>query len=178
MFKHRTSLSWWSFIVNSILAKVSYLTLRHSVHVSYLILWSWYLVFISCFSLLCFVFCCLSFVLFTFFVMASSVYFLLMSFNVPFISFAIYILWHRSIYNVSHKGQPRRDCVCKICVLFMHRCQYNGIRCDCRTSERFSAINPGSIHHFLHKKTSVPSQEYDSCYLFVWCVRAIDFANW
>ena len=29
------------------------------------------------------------------------------------------------------------------------------------------AIKPGLIHHFLHNKMPVPSQEYDSCYHFV-----------
>ena len=31
-----------------------------------------------------------------------------------------------------------------------------------RTFQR--SIQPGLIHHFLHKKMHVPSQEYDSCY--------------
>ena len=31
---------------------------------------------------------------------------------------------------------------------------------------------------FLHKKMPVPSQEYDSCCPFVWCVCAFDFAIW
>ena len=34
------------------------------------------------------------------------------------------------------------------------------------------------FHHFLHKKMPVPNLEYDSCYLFVWCVRAFDFVIW
>ena len=29
---------------------------------------------------------------------------------------------------------------------------------------------PGLVHHFLHKKMPIPSQEYDSCYPFVLCV--------
>ena len=29
------------------------------------------------------------------------------------------------------------------------------------------AIKPGLISHFLHKKMSVPSDEYDSCYPLV-----------
>ena len=61
-------------------------------------------------------------------------------------------------------------------VLFTHRCKYNGIWCDCHTSERFSAIKPDSIHSFLHLKTPVPSQ--DSCCPFVWCVLSFDFAIW
>ena len=49
----------------------------------------------------------------------------------------------------------------------------------------------GSIHHFLYKKNPVLSpeymkatvvyrcsNEYDSCYPFVWCVWAFDFAVW
>ena len=51
-------------------------------------------------------------------------------------------------------------------VLFTHRNQYNGIWCDCLTGDRFSAIKLGSIHHFLHKKMPVLSQEYDSYYPF------------
>ena len=27
-------------------------------------------------------------------------------------------------------------------------------------------------------KALVPSQEYDSCYPFVWCAWTFDFANW
>ena len=47
----------------------------------------------------------------------------------------------------------------------------------CQT-ERVSAIKPGLIHHFLHLKMPVPSQEYDSscpfvfdafCYLILPC---------
>ena len=38
----------------------------------------------------------------------------------------------------------------------------------------FSAIKPGSIHHFLHLKMPV----YDSCCPFVWCVLSFDFASW
>ena len=45
----------------------------------------------------------------------------------------------------------------------------------CHTSVRFSAIKPGSIHHL---EMSVPSQEYDSCCPFFWCVLSIDFAIW
>ena len=30
-------------------------------------------------------------------------------------------------------------------------------------------MKPGSIHHFLHLKMSVPCQEYDSCCPFVFC---------
>ena len=36
-------------------------------------------------------------------------------------------------------------------------------------SERFSAIKTGLIHHFLHLKMPVPSQEYDSCCQLVLC---------
>ena len=54
-------------------------------------------------------------------------------------------------------------------VLFTYRCQYYEILSDCHTSERFTAIKTGLIHHFLHKKMPVPSQQYDSCCLFVWC---------
>ena len=123
-------------------------------------------------------------------------------------------------------------------VLFTHCCKYNRIWCDCHTSERFSAIKPGSImtvvvhsldvfchlilplirdfpiefssefsifvilllslkyfsfaivpwlHHTVcigpnsHFcavciNASISSQEYDSCYQFVWCVWAFDFA--
>ena len=63
-------------------------------------------------------------------------------------------------------------------VLITHRCKYNEIWCDCHTSERFSAIKPGLIHHFLHLKMPVPSQEYCSCCSFVWCVLSFDFAIW
>ena len=63
-------------------------------------------------------------------------------------------------------------------VLFTHRCQYNEIWCECHTSERFCAIKPGLIHHFLQKKMSVPSRQYDSCCPFVWCVLSFDFAIW
>ena len=31
---------------------------------------------------------------------------------------------------------------------------------------------------YYNKKMSVPSQEYDSCCPFVWCVWAFDFAIW
>ena len=41
------------------------------------------------------------------------------------------------------------------------------MRCDCRTSEMFSTLKQGSIHHFLHFRMPVPSQEYDSCYSFI-----------
>ena len=34
-------------------------------------------------------------------------------------------------------------------------------------SERVSAIEPGLIHHILHLKMPVPSQEYDSSCPFV-----------
>ena len=44
--------------------------------------------------------------------------------------------------------------------------------------ERFNAIKPGSIYHFLHLKMPVPSQEYDSCCPFVWCVLLFDFDIW
>ena len=54
--------------------------------------------------------------------------------------------------------------------------KYNGSWCDCHTSERFSVIKPGSIHHFLHLKMPVPSQEYDSWCPFVWRVLSFDFA--
>ena len=37
-------------------------------------------------------------------------------------------------------------------------------------NERFSAIKQGLIHHFLHLKMPVPSQEYDSCCPFVYDV--------
>ena len=37
---------------------------------------------------------------------------------------------------------------------------------------------PGLIHNFLHKKMLESSHEYDSCYLFVCFVWAIDFAIW
>ena len=37
-------------------------------------------------------------------------------------------------------------------------------------SERFSAIKPGLLQHFLHLKMPVPSQEYDSCCPFVFDV--------
>ena len=63
-------------------------------------------------------------------------------------------------------------------VLFMHRCKYNGIWCDCHTSERLSSIKPGSVHHILHLKIPVPSQEYNSCCPFVWCVLSFEFAIW
>ena len=61
-------------------------------------------------------------------------------------------------------------------VLFTHRCKYNGIWSDCHASERFCAIKPGSIHHFLLLKILVPSQKYYSCCLFVWRVLSFDFA--
>ena len=31
---------------------------------------------------------------------------------------------------------------------------------------------------FRHRKMTVTSQEYDSCYPFIWCVCAFDFAIW
>ena len=34
------------------------------------------------------------------------------------------------------------------------------------------------IHHFLHLKMPVPSQEYDSSCPFVWYVLSIDFGIW
>ena len=69
------------------------------------------------------------------------------------------------------------DCCTPILpVMFTHGCQYNGIWCDCPTSERFSAIKSGSIHNFLHLKMRISSQEYDSCFQFVWCVLSFDFA--
>ena len=40
------------------------------------------------------------------------------------------------------------------------------------------SYKPGLIHHFLQQKMPVSSQEYDSCYLFVWCIWAFDFAIW
>ena len=40
------------------------------------------------------------------------------------------------------------------------------------------AIKPGLIHYFLHKEMPVPSQEYDSCFPFVWWVCAFDFVIW
>ena len=33
-------------------------------------------------------------------------------------------------------------------------------------------------YHFLHLKMPVPSQEYDICCPFVWCVLSFDFAIW
>ena len=48
----------------------------------------------------------------------------------------------------------------------------------CHTGERFGTIRPGSIHHFLHLKMPVTSQEYDSCCPFIWCVLSFDFAIW
>ena len=38
------------------------------------------------------------------------------------------------------------------------------------------ALKPGLIHHFLQKKMPVSSQEYDSCFKFVWCVLDLKFA--
>ena len=63
-------------------------------------------------------------------------------------------------------------------VLFKDRCKSDWIWCDCHTKESFSAIKLGSIHHSLNNKKPVPSQEYNSCYPFVWCVWAFDFAIW
>ena len=63
-------------------------------------------------------------------------------------------------------------------VLFSHRCKYNGIWCDCHISERFNAITPGKIYHFLHLKMPLTSQEYDSCFPFVWSVLSFDFDIW
>ena len=34
------------------------------------------------------------------------------------------------------------------------------------TSERFAALKPGLIHHFLHLEIPIPTQEYDSCCMF------------
>ena len=44
----------------------------------------------------------------------------------------------------------------------------------------YLAVEPGSltIHHFKHKKKPVPSQEYASCYPFVWFFRTFNFAIW
>ena len=39
-------------------------------------------------------------------------------------------------------------------------------------------VQPGSIHHFPHLKIPVPSQEYDSICLFVWCAISFYFAIW
>ena len=64
-------------------------------------------------------------------------------------------------------------------VLFTHHCKYNGIWCDCNTSERLGAINTGSIHHFNHLKMPVPSQEYLWQLLSIrLCVLSFDFAIW
>ena len=38
------------------------------------------------------------------------------------------------------------------------------------------AIKPGWIDNFLHKEMPVHSQEYDSCFPYIWCVWALDFA--
>ena len=62
----------------------------------------------------------------------------------------------------------------------VERYKYNGIWCDCHASERFSAIKPGIIHHYLHRKMSVTSQEYDSYCPFVWfchLIRDFPFRN-
>ena len=71
-------------------------------------------------------------------------------------------------------------CLCSpICdLLLTHHFQYKGIWCQCRTSERLSAIKASLIHHFLQLRMPVPSQKYDSCCPFVWCVLSFDFAIW
>ena len=64
------------------------------------------------------------------------------------LSFLLFLLKQRlHMYSVQGFGIQGR------CILYI----------DCHTSERFSAIKPGSINYFLHLKMSVPSQEYDSC---------------
>ena len=55
-------------------------------------------------------------------------------------------------------------------VLFTHHCKYNRIWWYCQQSERFSALKPGLVHHFLYLKMPVPSQEYDSSCPFVFDV--------
>ena len=78
-----------------------------------------------------------------------------------------------------------------VSVYLTHQCKYNGIWWDCHQSERVSAIKPGLIHHFLHLKMPVPSQEYDSscpfvfdafCYLILPCDYGVqyfcDFTFW
>ena len=62
--------------------------------------------------------------------------------------------------------------------LFYSRIVVNITECDDTVVERFSAIKPGSIHHFLHLKMPLPSQEYDSCCPFVWYVLSFDFTIW
>ena len=77
---------------------------------------------------------------------------------------------------------PYFDYFIFVSVLFTNQCKYNGIWWDCHQSERVSAIKPGLIHHFLHLKMPVPSQEYDSFCPFVFdafCyLLNIDFAMW
>ena len=68
---------------------------------------------------------------------------------------------------------------CFLLCLFCSRIVVNidGICCDCHRSVRFSAIKACSIHHFLHLKIPVPSQENDSCCPFVWCLLSFEFAT-
>ena len=65
-----------------------------------------------------------------------------------------------------------------VCVLFTHGCKYNETWCDCHTNERFSAIKPDSVRHFLHLKIYVQGWEYDSYCPFVRCVCSFDYAVW
>ena len=51
--------------------------------------------------------------------------------------------------------------------------QWNLMRLWCKLKVLL-AIKPGLVHHFLHQKMPVPSQEYDSCYPLFWCVCAFE----
>ena len=79
---------------------------------------------------------------------------------VPFCKWFYFLFWDS---NTVMTGVSIFRLLFIMSVLFTYRWKYNGIWCKCHSSKWLSAIKPGSIHHFLHLKMPVPSQEYNSC---------------
>ena len=88
------------------------------------------------------------------------------------------INWFFSNFDYKHMYMPTWNTIepifwlfCLLCV-FSSRIIVNIPEFDNTVvqSKRFSDITPGLIHIFLHLKMSVPRQEYDSCYPFVFDV--------
>ena len=67
-------------------------------------------------------------------------------------------------------------------VCFVHAsCKYNESWCDCHTVEKFSAINPGSIHHFQSPNACTKSGIWQllsfrlMCFIIWFCYLIRDF---
>ena len=60
-----------------------------------------------------------------------------------------------------------------LCRCFVHIMTFDATVVQVRG---LTSYKTGPIYRFLHKKMPVPCEEYDSCWLIVWCVSAFDFA--